>query len=163
MYIKLLSEAVAEEKGETPDFLVSEQCTIDIKVNAYLPENYVEDLSNRIELYKKIAMIKTKDDYDDLMDELIDRFGTPPQPVIDLLNVSFSRNLAIKNNIKEISQKNDDIYIHQNDLDMDLAEKLSSKYQDRLVINLNSQPYIKIKINKSENSLTIIKDILSIL
>ena len=163
MYIKLLSEAVAEEKGETPDFLVSEKCTIDIKVNAYLPEDYVEDLSNRIELYKKIAMIKTKDDYDDLMDELIDRFGTPSQQVIDLLNVSFSRNLAIKNNVKEISQKNDDIYIYQDVLDMDLAEKISGKYQDRLILNLNSQPYIKIKIKKNENSLAIIKDILSIL
>ena len=162
MYVKLLSEAVAEEKGQTPDFLVSEKCVIDIKTTAYLPEEYISNISNRIDIYKKIAMIKTNEDYDDLLDELIDRFGTPPAEVVGLLNISLARNLAIKNNISEISQKQDYIYIYQEPINLEFINKISDKYKNNIIINFESSPSIKIKINNNQNSLFLINEILSL-
>lgn len=162
MYIKLLSEAVSEEKGESPDFLVSEKCTIDIKTTAYLSEEYISNISERIDMYKKIAMIKTNEDYDDLLDELVDRFGTPSTDVIALLNISLARNLAIKNNIKEISQKQDYIFFYQDPLNLDIINKLSNKYKNNIIINFDSQPSIKIKINNNQSSLSLITEFFSL-
>lgn len=157
MYIKLLSEAISEEKGEAPDLLVSEKCVIDLKVTAYLPEKYIQNVSNRIDIYKKIAMIKTKEDYNDMLDELIDRFGDPPSEVTALLNISWFRNIAIKMNIKEISEKNDYIYIYQEPVDLKLAGKISERYKARAVINFESQPSIKIRKDNKENSQSLIE------
>ena len=102
-------------------------------------------------------MIKTKEDYDDMLDELIDRFGDPPSEVTALLNISWFRNIAIKMNIKEISEKNDYIYIYQEPVDLKLAGKISEKYKERAVINFESQPSIKIRKDNKENSQSLIE------
>lgn len=163
MCIKLLSESIAEEKGEKPDLLASEKCTIDIDVTAYLPEQYMPNLSNRIDIYKKIAMVKNKNDYDDLIDELVDRFGEPPIEVEWLLNISLLRNLAIKNNIEEIKQKGENIYIYQNPLNMEMAAKISQSFGEKATVNLNDRHYIKIKIGNNKKVFSIIQDILFVL
>ncbi len=163
MYLKLLSESIAEEKGEKPDLLASEKCVVDIDVTAYLPEKYIPSLPNRIDIYKKIALIKSKDDYDDLVDELVDRFGELPVEVEWLLSISFLRNLAIKNNIEEIKQKGENIYIYQNPLNMEMAAKISQNFGEKVTLNLNDRQYIKIKIYKNEKSFSVIQDILSVL
>ncbi len=162
MYLKLLSEAVSEEKGEAPELLASEKCSIDIKVTAYLPEKYITSLSSRIDIYKKVALIKTKEDYDDLLDELVDRFGEPPREVIDLLNVSLLRNLAIKNNIKEIAQKKDGIYIYQDQFDAEMASKICSKYKDKAVVLFDEQPLIRIKVDNDCDNLLFLTNVLLI-
>ena len=164
MYLKLLSEAVVEEKGDKIESLTSEQCIIDINASAYLPEKYVSDISNRINIYKKIALIKTKDDYDNLVDELVDRFGEPTQEVMALLNISFSKNMAIKHRIKEISQKGNELYLYIDDaytdfLSSEFVGKLSGKYKHRMALNMQDN-YIKIEINKGEGVLNLLKNVL---
>ena len=77
---KLLSEAVAQQRGEAPKKAV--ECMVDIRVGAHIPEDYIDNLAQRIDIYKKIAGIETEDDAMDLIDELIDRFGEPPEAVI---------------------------------------------------------------------------------
>ena len=169
MYFKLLSDAVSKEKGQEPEFLTSEKCSIDIKITAYLPESYISNLSVRIDIYKKIALIKTKEDYDDLLDELVDRFGEPPPEVISLLGVSLSRNLAIKNNIREIVQKSDGIYIYQEPFNSETAGKICEKYSAAASVVFEEKTLIKIDINKNpdkntdQNSLIFLTEILSII
>ena len=72
MYLRLLSEAVSEKKGEEKPYK-NEECLVDIQLDAYIPKAYIEDMASRIDTYKKIAAIQSREEADDLLDELIDR------------------------------------------------------------------------------------------
>lgn len=87
MYLKMLSDAVAVAKGEKPDTQTTE-CLVDIRIGAHIPEDYIESLAQRIDIYKKIASIENEADALDITDELIDRFGDPPEAVKGLIDVS---------------------------------------------------------------------------
>lgn len=78
MYLKMLSEAVAVAKGEKPE-VQNTECLVDIRIGAHIPEDYIESLPQRIDIYKKIASVENEKDASDIIDELIDRFGTPPR------------------------------------------------------------------------------------
>ena len=93
MYIQMLSEAIAEERGEKPQ-KPEEECLIDLQVEAHIPEEYIESIPQRLSIYRRIADIRTPDDVEDVYDELIDRFGDPPPSVQGLVNVSLLRNSA---------------------------------------------------------------------
>ncbi len=105
MYVRLLSEAVAEEQGtptvETPT------ATIDIKVSAYLPESYIPSSAHRIDMYKKLILIATEADRADVLDELCDRFGEPPPPVLSLLDVALCRSVATRAGIERVEWRGD--------------------------------------------------------
>jgi transcription-repair coupling factor (superfamily II helicase) len=94
MYCKLIEEAVREAKGEinAPAEL---EPRVDLKVNAYLPEAYVHGGTQRVEVYKRISMLRTKEDMRDIIDELLDRFGDIPQSVLTLLDVAYLRALCV--------------------------------------------------------------------
>lgn len=77
MYLRLLSEAVSEKRGEAP-IRKTEECLVDIQIDAHIPEKYISNLSQRIDVYKKIACVRTETDCMEMLDELIDRFGDPP-------------------------------------------------------------------------------------
>ena len=100
LYLKLLADAVAEEKGEQP---VSEvDCTIDLRIDAHIPENYISSLPQRLAIYRRIAEIRTDDDAADVLDELIDRFGEPPSSVRGLIEISLLRSRAASASIYEV-------------------------------------------------------------
>ena len=80
MYLRLLGEAVSEEKGEEASSYELE-CLVDVQVQAHIPEGYIESLSQRLEIYRRISDIRSQDDAMDVLDELIDRFGEPPASV----------------------------------------------------------------------------------
>ena len=90
MYIKLLSDAVAEEKGETPP--PDTPCTVDLPIGAHIPEDYIASLPARLGVYRRIADIRNLEDARDVTDELIDRFGEPPASVTGLISVALLRN-----------------------------------------------------------------------
>ena len=92
MYLKLLSQAVNEENGqpETEDM----PCTVDLNISAHIPESYIESLPARLGIYKRIAAIRTDEDVSDVIDELCDRFGEPPQAVMGLIDVAILRSKA---------------------------------------------------------------------
>ena len=93
MYLKLLSDAVNEENGiETVDDI---PCTVDLNGSAHIPESYIESLSARLGIYKRIAAIRNDDDASDVIDELCDRFGEPPRAVMGHIDVSILRNKAV--------------------------------------------------------------------
>ena len=114
MYLRLLEEAIIEQKGETPPEDIS--CSADINISANIPEDYVSSGEGRMELYRRIAAIRTEPDADDVMDEIIDRYGEPPKPVIALLSVALLRSRATTVGIREITQKGSELYFSFRDL-----------------------------------------------
>lgn len=95
LYCKMIEEAVREAQGDFSGQRESELDTrVELHVNAYLPENYVPGEAQRMEIYKRISLIETQQDMSDLMDDLIDRFGEPDEPVLNLMNVAYLRALS---------------------------------------------------------------------
>ena len=92
LFLKLLEEAVLEEKGEKAP--PEEDCTADLLLDAYLPEDYVPADPDRLELYRAIARVRTPEDADDLKDEMMDRFGELPPPAENLFTIALLRSAA---------------------------------------------------------------------
>ncbi len=145
MYMKLLSEAVSEEKGEAPKSLQKE-CLIDIRIDAHIPEKYIESLPQRLAVYKRIADIKNEEDASDVLDELIDRFGDIPKSVEGLIKISLLRNTASKLGIYEIGQKGDMILLYSSNIDMKKVGILSKFMRGRIMVSAGNKPYISVKL-----------------
>lgn len=103
MYLRLLDEAVKEERGEPIE--VRAECSADLAVSANIPEAYVPSATQRMDLYRRIALIRTEEEADDMVDELIDRFGDPPACVNALVSVALLRGDAGRAGITDVSQK----------------------------------------------------------
>jgi len=95
MYCKLIEEAVREARGEkpAPDEL---EPRVELKVNAFLPDTYVRGSAQRVEVYKRISMLRSLADRADIIDEMIDRFGEIPEPVMTLLDVAHLRAMCVR-------------------------------------------------------------------
>ena len=104
LYIKMIDETVREMQGNVAPLPV--QCRIELAIDAYLPSDYVTTDALRIEMYKKIAEVHDDTSRDDVIDELIDRFGDPMKPVMNLLNVSYIKSLCEMLSIENLSTRN---------------------------------------------------------
>lgn len=159
LYLKLLSEAVREEQGGA--VRPSTECMIDVRINAHIPEDYIRNLSQRIDIYKKIASVQTPDDALDITDELIDRFGEPPRAVKGLVDVALMRNTASGLGILEITQRDDKIIIYPEMLQMEMAAAVASKMRGRVMVNAGAKPYFSVLIPKGTDPVDTIRDALS--
>ena len=131
MYMKLLEDAVAEEKGEKP---VSRDCTIDIKIDAYIPDDYIADGETRIEVYKMISCIENDDDSSDVIDELIDRFGDPPKQVMQLLKVAKLRAISASKGISEIKESDGRLlFFFAEQLPLEKIPEMTAKFNGKLI------------------------------
>ncbi len=158
MYIKLLNEAVLEEKGEkTPQ---KYECTITVDVNAYIPESYVKYPTQRIALYKKIALIRDGEDEEDIADELLDRYGDIPKPTMSLLKISLIRAISENCKIKTITQQGNAIKICPYYIDIQIWMTLADEYTGRLKIVMANEPYIEFKAKANEDILTAVNKLL---
>ena len=144
MYMRLLSEAVSEEKGEIPPES-QKDCLIDIRVDAHIPESYIESLPQRLAIYKRIADIRTEEDASDCLDELIDRYGDPPKSVEGLIKISLLRNTASKLGIYEIGQKSDSLLLYSQLIDMKAVALLGKMLRGRIMVSAGNKPYIAVK------------------
>ncbi len=103
MYLKLLEDAVLEERGErAPD---QADCTADLTITASIDPRYVESGEQRMDLYRRMAAIRSQADGDELLDEIVDRYGDPPKGVMNLIAVALLRARATKLGIVDISQR----------------------------------------------------------
>lgn len=161
MYIKLLSEAVAEAKGETLPKSVN--CTVDIQIDAHIPENYISSLNQRISVYKKIMTVENEYDKTDLIDELIDRYGDVPESVIGLIDISLLRNTASILGISEITQRNGQLYFYTENLDMKQAQALSQAYKGKITLNGINKSYVAVKIMPKSSPFELMKDVVRIM
>ncbi len=107
LYIHLLEEAVLEERGvrAEPQF----ESTVDIRVDANIPESYIASSTQRMEMYKKISCIHTEADRTDVLDEFCDRFGDPPRQVQRLLYIALARAIAARCRIVNIDRVERDL------------------------------------------------------
>ena len=149
MYLRLLSDAIAEKKGEQPA-QQSYECLIDLQLDAHIPEIYISEISQRIDVYKKIAAIRDDSDRMDVTDELIDRFGDPPVAVLSLLDVALLRNTLAAAGFEEISQKPQGLLLYPNQLNMDIAGKLIDALKNRVTLNASARPFLLVKAKKGE-------------
>lgn len=161
MYIKLLNEAIAEEKGEP--IKRKSECTVDIQIDAHIPEDYIDSLAQRIDIYKKIASVENHNDKLEMIDELIDRFGEPPEAVIGLIDAALLRNTASNLGITEIQQRKDSLYFYVDTLSMPQINAVSSAYKGRVLFNSLSKPYINIKLIKNQKPSALMNEALNIL
>lgn len=161
MYLRLLSEAIAEEKGEQPEKIP--ECLVDIQIDAHIPEKYIESLNQRIDMYRKIMLVNTNEDKTDLIDELIDRYGDPPKSVVGLIEVSLLRNKAAHLGITEISQKNTAMYFYTEYLAMEQIAALSSAYKGKITFNGSGKSYVSVKISPKIKPFDMMKDVVDII
>jgi transcription-repair coupling factor (superfamily II helicase) len=157
LYVKMLGQAIAAARGETPPPDKSE-CLVDITVDAYLPETYIPDAAGRIEAYKRIAAIETEADAQDVLDELIDRYGDPPACVQGLVDVSLVRVTAAKAGVAEIDQKGDHLILYSDTLGLTQVKELQEAMPGRALFNSVGRPYLSLRVNPGENPLVILRD-----
>ncbi len=152
MYCMLLEQAVKEKKGE--EYIPPMEITVDIKIDAYIPESYVEYEQQRIDLYKKIAAIEGLDDYYDLQGEFIDRFGDMPKSVQNLLDISYIKSLCRIAEVSDILQTDTGANIIFTDrANPEAVVKLLGEYPKnmRFVNGARSKIVYKCKENIPEN------------
>lgn len=157
MYLKLLGDAVKEAKGEVPEDIEEHDCLIDIAVQAHIPEEYIASLSNRLDAYRRIADIRSKEDSRDVIDEFLDRYGDVPQSVMGLIDIALIRNRAASMGVYEIRQNDSAILLYLSDIRRKEVPELIGKMPGRAMLSAGSKPYISVRLGKSEKVLAILK------
>lgn len=159
MYLQLLDEAVREERGEKD--VHKEECLVDIRIDAYIPEDYISNQAQRVDCYRKIARIQTEEDSIDVTDELIDRYGDPPKSVLGLIEVARLRNMASASNIVEISQVKNEMIFYLSKFDMKKIAALSDVYGNRLRLEPTGREHIRVTLDKSEKPLDVMRTVIT--
>ena len=158
MYLKLLSDAVREEKGEAPQSEEND-CLIDIAVEAHISEDYIESLSNRLDAYRRIADIRGEEDRRDVIDELLDRYGDIPPSVMGLIDIALIRNKASAAGVYEIRQNETSLLLYLQDVKRKEVFDLISKSNGKGLLNAGSKPYIAVRLEKKTAPLDSLKEL----
>ena len=148
-YCKLLDEVMKEMQGI--EVQEEQELQIDLPFfSSYIPEEYIENSAQKIEIYQDIALCKTEEDIQNVTDEIIDRFGAMPSEVENLLEIARIKNLAKIANVLKIMQKRDGIVFlyDSNKFDMSLVDKMVKKYNRRVKFSPGKDPYITFILEK---------------
>ena len=153
MYLKLLDEAVLEARGEAPK---TPDCTADLNVTANVDKDYVARGEERMDLYRRMAAIRSEEDADDLLDEIVDRYGEPPKGVLNLIDVALLRANARSVGVKDIKQKAGDVLFTLTELNFEAISQLCSSpdYKNRLLLVATAkEPTLRLKLASGVDSL----------
>ena len=163
LYLKLLEEAVLEEQGQEKQ--IETECSADLTVNAHIPDRYVPSPEQRMDLYRRIAAIRSDEDASDLLDEMLDRYGEAPKSVLALLDVALLRAAAARSGVADISQRKD---VLKFTLGVFRPEALVTvcglhKYKGRLTIAAGDTPALTLKLSPGadvlETARTLVEDL----
>ncbi len=163
MYLQLLEDAVLEEQGGKK--AVATECAADLTVNANIPDRYVPSAEQRMDLYRRIAAIRSQEDAADLIDELMDRYGDPPKSVYTLLDVALLRSSAARAGISDISQRGDKLRFLIADFAVEAIAKVCvmPKYRQRLNLAAGEKPALTLTLRPKEPvleaALTLVEDL----
>ena len=146
MYNKLLNEVVKEMKGEKVE--EEEEITIDLSISSYIPEEYIENSSQKIEIYQDIANSRSEEDIQNVIDEIIDRYGEMPEEVYNLLEIARIKNLCRKVKVNKIQQKQKDVVIYFKTLSDEALRDMILKYKTKIRFSPGEKPYITLRIEK---------------
>ena len=166
-YCKLLDEVVKEMQGITVK--QEKDIQIDINLSSYIPENYIEDTAQKIEIYQDIALCRNDKDIEDVIDEIIDRYGSMPQEVENLIEIARIKILCRTANVLKIVQRTDAVVFYLDKYNIKIAEKviniLVEKYGPKLKFSQGVEPYITLKISSKDEIeiIRMIKELLTII
>ena len=161
--LSLLEEAVLEERGEEKK--IETECSADLTVNAHIPDRYVAASEQRMDLYRRIAAIRSNEDASDLLDEMMDRYGEAPKSVLALLDVALLRAAAAKAGVSDITQKKDVLKFVLGVFRPEALVKVCNltKYNFRLTIAAGDVPALTLKLKPGEDvletALTLVEDL----
>ena len=151
MYVRLLSDAIKRlsgEKIEERDFLT----TVDLPVDAYIPETYVKNEFVKLDLYKRISRLNDREESDDILEEVRDRFGEPPREFMRLIDVACVKAKAHRAYITDIKYFNGDLKVYIADgapVNMDKLGKLLKRSKGRLKVFTEKQSGVKTAASKT--------------
>ena len=151
LYIRILNEAVLEERGESlPERF---ETTITLSSDAFLPKSYIESSAQRMEMYKKIAHIQNEADYKDIIGELTDRYGKLPKPAKVLVSIALVKAYAQRAHIKRIEQMRDHVRFYPETVNKFALYQLSLVSPDKIKIcGIKTTPYIMASVAPSDDT-----------
>ncbi len=159
MYVKLLSDAIKEEKGETVE--EENNCVIDVNISAHIPESYIAALPQRLGIYRRIAEIKTHEDASDVIDELCDRFGEPPRSVMGLLDIALIRRRAFTMKIEEITQTGTTLRLYSKEINPEVAARLSAHFNMRFMLGGGKKPHYAVEMSPRDTTIDCLTEIMN--
>ena len=144
-YCKLLDEVVKEMKG-TP-VQEEQDVQIDLNISSYIPDSYIDSGSQKIEVYQNIALCRTEEDIQNVIDELIDRYGVMPKELENLIEIARIKELAKKADVIKVAQRMQSVvfYFDQNKYKPEIIDKLIKKYEFKIKFSTGIEPYITLK------------------
>ncbi len=167
LYLRLLEEAVLEAQGKPAQRPAD--CLADLPVPASLPEGYIPAPEQRMDLYRRIARVRDREEADDILDELIDRYGDPPEGAVNLVRIALLRARAARCGVTEITRKETLLFALAK-LDLEAVAGVCSleKYQGRLLFSAGEKPHLALRLRKTDTDLlklaeTVIADLESVL
>ena len=153
MYLKQLEDAVLEERGEEAQ--KEPECTADLTVTANINKDYVTSGEQRMDLYRRMAAIRTQEDADELLDEIVDRFGDPPKGVMNLIAIALLRARAAAAGITEITQKDGVILLSLATMDFAAISGCcaEAQFKGRIFFSAGKVPMLSVKLKKTDDPL----------
>ncbi|MDR1564897.1 MAG: transcription-repair coupling factor [Oscillospiraceae bacterium] len=163
LFLSMLEEAMRESKGET--FECTElDCLLDIQLPAFIPEEYVSSLKQRLDVYRRISAIRTEEDAADMVDELIDRYGEPPAQVLTLIDIARVRAKAARLGIYEIKQARGELLFSMVTFNIEAFNRLIAAYKGRKIKLLQGEkPCIAVPIEAGEQELDLVAQVVETL
>ncbi len=161
MYCKLLDQVVKEMRGEEVQEEIDVQ--LDLNVSSYIPDEFIENSAQKIEIYQDIALCKNEEEIKDIVDSIIDRYGDLPTEIEKLIDVARIRNACRAKNIIKVVQKQEKVifYFDEKTFDFEVVDKIIKKYGMRIKFSPAKNPYITYLMKNSNDVLGEIKGFLS--
>ncbi len=161
MFIKLLSEAIDEQTGNTT--VAKRECQVDIQLNAHIPEPYISSYPQRLAAYRRIADIRTSEDAMDVTDELIDRYGEPPESVLGLIKVALLKNACADKGIFEITQRGNSLLLFVDKIERNMLAALAGQLKGRVMASAAGKAYFSVRLQSNESSIQCLEQIVAAL
>lgn len=163
-YCNLLDEVVKEMKGI--EVKEEKDIQIDLDITSYIPDSYIEDSSQKIDIYQKIALCRTEEDIGNVIDEIIDRFGNMPGELNNLIEVARIKQLCKKSGVVKVTEKKNRItnsqnvvfYFDKDKFDPQIIAKLLKKYGTKIKFSTGIEPYVTLLL-KNQTEEQLIKEI----
>ena len=150
-YCKLLDEVVKEMQGI--EIEEEKDVQIDLSVSNYIPDEFIDVASQKIEIYQNIALCRTEEDIQNVIDEIIDRYGSMPNEIMNLIEVARIKELARNLGIIKISEKQSGIVFlyDKNKFNFEILEDLVKKYGNNIRFSQGVEPYITLNIKRESD------------
>ena len=158
-YCKLLDEVVKEHKGIKVD--EEQDVTIDLNVNSFIPDSYIENSTQKIEAYQNIALCRTEEDIKNITEDILDRYGKMPEECLSLMGIARIKEMCKNVGVNKIMQKENRVvfYFNSDDFSLDVAD-LIEKFGARIKFSTGVSPYVTYTLKNQDNVIDEVLDFL---